>query len=539
VSKQLLFEDHARAKMLRGVDKLADAVAITMGPTGRNVIIDKSFGGPTVTKDGVTVSKEVELEDRFENMGAKLVNEVASKTSDIAGDGTTTATVLARAVFKEGIRNVVAGSNPTAIRRGIERAVGAAEEKLLSMAKPVSSKEEIANVGAISANNDMAIGEELANALEKVGKDGVITVEEGKTRETTVEFVDGMQFDKGYISPYFINRPSEMICTLEDALILIHEKKISNLRELVPILEKVSQTGKPLLIIAEDIEGEALTTLVVNKLRGVLNICAVKAPGFGDRRKAMLGDIGVLTGGMMISEDLGIKLENLTLEHLGKAKTISVDKDSTTIIQGAGDTKDTQKRIQQIRRQIEGTDSEYDREKLQERLAKLTGGVAVISVGAETEAEMKQKKARVEDALHATRAAVEEGILPGGGVALLRCQEAVSASRSGAKGDEKVGVDIIGRVLSAPLKQIADNGGKDGSVIVDEVNQKSNNIGYNANADEYVDMYKAGVIDPVKVVRTALANAASIAGLMLTTEALVTNLEDEDKDKQRVEGSVR
>ena len=539
MSKQLLFEDHARAKMLRGVDKLADAVAITMGPTGRNVIIDKSFGGPTVTKDGVTVSKEVELEDRFENMGAKLVNEVASKTSDIAGDGTTTATVLARAVFKEGIRNVVAGSNPTAIRRGIERAVGAAEEKLLSMAKPVSSKEEIANVGAISANNDMAIGEELANALEKVGKDGVITVEEGKTRETTVEFVDGMQFDKGYISPYFINRPSEMICTLEDALILIHEKKISNLRELVPILEKVSQTGKPLLIIAEDIEGEALTTLVVNKLRGVLNICAVKAPGFGDRRKAMLGDIGVLTGGMMISEDLGIKLENLTLEHLGKAKTISVDKDSTTIIQGAGDTKDTQKRIQQIRHQIEGTDSEYDREKLQERLAKLTGGVAVISVGAETEAVMKQKKARVEDALHATRAAVEEGILPGGGVALLRCQEAVSASRSGAKGDEKVGVDIIGRVLSAPLKQIADNGGKDGSVIVDEVNQKSNNIGYNANADEYVDMYKAGVIDPVKVVRTALANAASIAGLMLTTEALVTNLEDEDKDKQRVEGSVR
>ena len=381
MSKQLLFEDHARAKMLRGVDKLADAVAITMGPTGRNVIIDKSFGGPTVTKDGVTVSKEVELEDRFENMGAKLVNEVASKTSDIAGDGTTTATVLARAVFKEGIRNVVAGSNPTAIRRGIERAVGAAEEKLLSMAKPVSSKEEIANVGAISANNDMAIGEELANALEKVGKDGVITVEEGKTRETTVEFVDGMQFDKGYISPYFINRPSEMICTLEDALILIHEKKISNLRELVPILEKVSQTGKPLLIIAEDIEGEALTTLVVNKLRGVLNICAVKAPGFGDRRKAMLGDIGVLTGGMMISEDLGIKLENLTLEHLGKAKTISVDKDSTTIVQGAGDTKDTQKRIQQIRHQIEGTDSEYDREKLQERLAKLTGGVAVHALG--------------------------------------------------------------------------------------------------------------------------------------------------------------
>jgi len=539
VAKQLLFEDHARAKMLRGVDKLADAVAITMGPTGRNVIIDKSFGGPTVTKDGVTVSKEVELEDRFENMGAKLVNEVASKTSDVAGDGTTTATILARAIFREGIRNVVAGSNPTAIRRGIERAVSAAEEKLISMAKAVSSKEEIAQVGAISANNDMAIGEELANALEKVGKDGVITVEEGKTRETTVEFVDGMQFDKGYISPYFINRPAEMICTLDDTLILIHEKKISNLRELVPILEKVSQTGQPLLIIAEDIDGEALTALVVNKLRGVLNICAVKAPGFGDRRKAMLGDIGVITGGTMISEDLGIKLENLTLEHLGKAKTVSIDKDTTTIIRGAGDNKDAQKRVQQIRNQIEGTDSEYDREKLQERLAKLTGGVAVLSVGAETEAEMKQKKARVEDALHATRAAVEEGILPGGGIALLRCQEAVASARSGAKGDEKIGVDIISRVLSAPLKQIADNGGKDGSVVADEVNQKSNNIGYNANTGEYVDMYKAGVIDPVKVVRTALANAASIAGLMLTTEALVTNFDDDDKDKQRVEGSVR
>jgi len=539
VSKQLLFEDHARAKMLQGVDKLADAVAITMGPTGRNVIIDKSFGGPTVTKDGVTVSKEVELEDRFENMGAKLVNEVASKTSDVAGDGTTTATVLARAIFREGIRNVVAGSNPTAIRRGIERAVAVATGKLVAMARPVSSKEEIANVGAISANNDMAIGEELASALEKVGKDGVITVEEGKTRETTVEFVDGMQFDKGYVSPYFINRPSEMICSLDDALLLIHEKKISNLRDLVPILEKVSQTGKPLLIIAEDIEGDALTTLVVNKLRGVLNICAVKAPGFGDRRKALLGDIAVLTNGMMISEDLGIKLEKLTLEHLGKAKTVSVDKDTTTIIQGAGETKDVQKRIQQIRNQIEETDSEYDREKLQERLAKLAGGVAVISVGAETELEMKQKKARVEDALHATRAAVEEGILPGGGVALLRCHEAVAAARSGAKGDEKIGIDIILKVLSAPLKQIADNGGEDGSVVADEVNQKSTNIGYNANTGEYVDMYKVGVIDPVKVVRTALANAASIAGLMLTTEALVTNLEDEDKDKHRVEGSVR
>ena len=539
MAKQLLFDDHARAKMLRGVDKLADAVAITMGPTGRNVIIDKSFGGPTVTKDGVTVSKEVELEDRFENMGAKLVNEVASKTSDVAGDGTTTATVLARAIFKEGLRNVVAGSNPTALRRGIDRAVAAAEEKLISMAKKVTSKEEIAQVGAISANNDMAIGEELANALEKVGQDGVITVEEGKTRETTVEFVDGMQFDKGYISPYFINRPSEMVCALDNPLLLIHEKKISNLRDLVPVLEKVSQTGSPLLIIAEDIEGDALTALVVNKLRGVLNICAVKAPGFGDRRKAMLSDLAVLTGGTLISEDLGIKLENLTLDQLGKAKTVSIDKDSTTIINDEN-TKEVQKRIQQIRNQIDDTDSEYDREKLQERLAKLAGGVAVMSVGAETEADMKQKKARVEDALHATRAAVEEGILPGGGVALLRCQEAVAQSRSGAKGDEKVGVDIILKVLPAPLQQIVDNGGKDGSVVVDELNQKKSvNVGYNANTGEYVDMYKAGVIDPVKVVRTALANAASIAGLMLTTEALVTNFEDEDKDKQRVEGSVR
>ena len=539
MAKQLLFEDHARAKMMQGVDKLADAVAITMGPTGRNVIIDKSFGGPTVTKDGVTVSKEVELEDRFENMGAKLVNEVASKTSDVAGDGTTTATVLARAIFREGFRNVVAGSNPTAIRRGIDRAVSVAEETLLDMAKPVSSKEEIAHVGAISANNDMTIGEELANALEKVGKDGVITVEEGKTRETTVEFVDGMQFDKGYISPYFINRPAEMECVLEDALLLIHEKKISNLRELVPILESVSQAGKPLLVIAEDVEGDALTTLVVNKLRGVLNICAVKAPGFGDRRKAMLGDIATLTGGTLISEDLGIKLENLTLDHLGNAKKLTADKDCTTIVQGAGSTDDIQKRIQQIRNQIEDTDSEYDQEKLQERLAKLTGGVAVISVGAETEAEMKQKKARVEDALHATRAAVEEGILPGGGVPLMRCQEAVAGARSAAKGDEKIGVDIISAALSAPLKQIADKCGVDGSVVVDDITDKPKNTGYDANTGTYVDMYKMGIIDPVKVVRSALANAASIAGLMLTTEALVTNLEDEDKNKQRVEGSVR
>ena len=538
-AKQLLFEDHARQKMLKGVNKLADAVAVTMGPTGRNVIIDKSFGGPTVTKDGVTVSKEVELEDRFENMGAKLVNEVASKTSDLAGDGTTTATVLAREIFREGIRNIVAGSNPSAIRRGIEKAVNAAVDYLIDMAKPVASRDDVTNVGAISANNDREIGELLADALEKVGKDGVITVEEGKTAETQLELVEGMQFDKGFISPYFINKPAEMICELEDVQILIFEKKISNLRDLVPILEKVSQGGKPLLIIAEDVDGEALTALVVNKLRGVLNVCAVKAPGFGDRRKAMLGDIATLTGGTLISEDLGIQLESLTLEHLGRAKKITVDKNETTIVQGAGKTADIQQRISQLKNQIEATDSDYDKEKLQERLAKLTGGVAIISVGADTEADMKQKKARVEDALHATRAAVEEGILPGGGVALLRCQEALEKARGSAKGDEKIGVNIILNAVTSPLKQIADNCGIDGSVVVDEVQQKAKNQGYNANTGQYVDMLKAGVIDPVKVVRTALSNAASIAGLLLTTEAMVTNLEQEDKDKTRIEGSIR
>jgi chaperonin GroEL len=538
MAKQLLFDDNARAKMLKGVEKLADAVAVTMGPTGRNVIIDKSFGGPTVTKDGVTVSKEIELEDKFENMGAKLVNEVASKTSDIAGDGTTTATVLARAIFKEGLRNVAAGSNPTAVRRGIEMAVEAAIGQLHDMAKPVSSKDEIAQVGSISANNDPSIGNLLADAMEKVGKDGVITVEEGKGTETTLELVEGMQFDKGYISPYFINRPAEMDCQLEDAYILIHEKKVSNLRELIPILEQVSQTGKPLLIIAEDVEGEALTALVVNKLRGVLNICAVKAPGFGDRRKAMLGDIATLTGGTLISEDLGIKLESLTVQHLGRAKQITVDKNDTTIVQGAGNTKDIQARIQQIRNQLDATESEYDKEKFQERLAKLTGGVAIISVGAGTESDMKQKKARVEDALHATRAAVEEGILPGGGVALLRCKESVEKAKSKAKGDEKIGVDIILHVLDAPLKQIADNCGIDGSVVADEVSQKPTNTGYDANKGAYVDMLKAGIIDPLKVVRSALANAASISGLMLTTEALVTNIDKEEK-RPRAEGSVR
>jgi chaperonin GroEL len=537
VAKQLLFDDVARARMLKGVEKLADAVAITMGPTGRNVIIDKSFGGPTVTKDGVTVSKEIELEDRFENMGAKLVNEVASKTSDIAGDGTTTATVLARAIFKEGIRNIAAGSNPMAIRRGIDKAVDAAVEHLRSMARPVSSKAEIAQVGSISANSDKFIGDLLADAMEKVGKDGVITVEEGKSTETTLELVEGMQFDKGYLSPYFINRPAEMDCVLNDALILIHEKKISNLRELVPILEKTSASGKPLLIIAEDVDGEALTALVVNKLRGVLNICAVKAPGFGDRRKAMLGDIAVLTGGTLISDDLGMKLETLELEHLGRAKQITVDKNDTTIVQGGGKQADIQARIQQIRNQLDATESEYDKEKFHERLAKMTGGVAIISVGANSEADMKQKKARVEDALHATRAAVEEGILPGGGLALLRCMDAVEKVRGSTQ--EKIGVEIILHVLSAPMKQIADNSGIDGSVVADEVLSKPTNVGYDANAGEYVDMFKAGIIDPLKVVRSALSNAASIAGLMLTTEALVTNLDKDDKEKNRVEGSVR
>jgi chaperonin GroEL len=534
-----MFDDPARAKMLQGVDKLADAVAVTMGPTGRNVIINKSFGGPTVTKDGVTVSKEIELEDPFENMGAKLVHEVADKTSSLAGDGTTTATVLARAILKEGTRNIVAGSNPTAVRRGIEKAVEAVVARLDKMSKKVSSKEEIAQVGAISANNDRMIGDLLANAMEKVGKDGVITVEEGKTTETTLEFVEGMQFDKGYLSPYFINQPASMECVLDDALILIHEKKISSLRDLLPVLEQVSQKAKPLLIIAEDVEGEALAALVVNKLRGVLNVCAVKAPGFGDRRKALLGDIATLTGGTLISEDLGIKLENITLNELGRAKKISIDKESTTVVQGAGKTADVQKRIEQIRKGIESTTSDYDREKLQERLAKLTGGVAIISVGAGTEADMKQKKARVEDALHATRAAVEEGILPGGGVALLRAKSAVEDARSSAKGDEKIGVNIILHVLDTPLRQIAGNCGLSGSVVADEVSQQKENVGYDANAAEYVDMYKAGIIDPTKVVKTALQNAASIAGLMLTTTALVTNFDPKEDAKRAVAGSIR
>jgi chaperonin GroEL len=540
VAKQLLFSDAARRKILEGVDILAHAVGTTLGPTGRNVILSKSFGGPTVTKDGVTVSKEIELADPFENMGAKLVNVVASKTSDIAGDGTTTATILARAIYREGLKNITSGANPTAVRRGIEKAVEAAVEELTKLSRPVSKKEEIAQVGAISANNDPEIGKMLADAVERVGRDGVITVEEGKTATTTLEFVEGMQFDKGYLSPYFVTNPSTMEVVFEDAQILLHEKKISNLREMVPLLEKVAQSGKPLLIIAEDIEGEALATLVVNKLRGVLNICAVKAPGFGDRRKAMLGDMAVVTGGTVISEDLGLKLENLQLSQLGKVKQVKINKDSTTLIQGAGKKADIQRRIDQLRRQIEETESEYDKEKFQERLAKLSGGVALIRVGAPTEADMKQTKARIEDALHATRAAAEEGIVAGGGVALLRVAPAVQKLHDTLTGDEKVGVAIILRSLEEPIRHIAANSGHDGGVIADEVKSREGSIGFDANSGEFVDMFKAGIVDPTKVTRSALQNAASISALMLTTEAMITNIKDDEKDSSpRIEGAVR
>jgi chaperonin GroEL len=540
VPKQLLFSDAARRKILEGVDILAHAVGTTLGPTGRNVILSKSFGGPTVTKDGVTVSKEIELADPFENMGAKLVNVVASKTSDVAGDGTTTATILARAIYREGLKNITSGANPTAVRRGIEKAVETAVAELVKISRPVSKKEEIAQVGSISANNDPEIGNMLADAVERVGRDGVITVEEGKTAATVLEFVEGMQFDKGYLSPYFVTSPTTMEVIFEDALILLHEKKISSLREMVPLLEKVAQSGKPLLIIAEDVEGEALATLVVNKLRGVLNICAVKAPGFGDRRKAMLGDIAVVTGGTVISEDLGLKLENLTLAQLGKAKQIKVNKDSTTLIQGAGKKADIQRRVDQLRRQIQETESEYDKEKFQERLAKLSGGVALIRVGAPTEADMKQTKARIEDALHATRAAAEEGIVAGGGVALLRVAPAVQKLYDTLAGDEKIGAAIILRSLEEPIRHIAANSGHDGGVIADEVKSQEGSVGFNANTGEFVDMFKAGIVDPTKVTRSALQNASSISGLMLTTEAMITNIKDDEKESAaRIEGSVR
>ena len=536
--KQLLFDDRARLKLQRGVKQLADVVAVTMGPTGRNVIIDKNFGNPLVTKDGVTVSKEVELDDPYENMGAKLVNEVATKTSDIAGDGTTTATVLARAIYDEGLRSVSMGANPMVVRRGIEKAVEAAIAHLKSMVKPVTSKAEIAQVGAISANNDKAIGDLIADSMERVGRDGVITVEEGKGNSTTLSFAEGMQFDKGYISPYFVTSPADMKVILEDCYILMFEKKISSLRELLPLLEQVAQSGKPLLVVAEDVDGEALTALVVNKLRGVLQIAAVKAPGFGDRRKTMLGDMAVLTGGTLISEDLGITLESVELKQLGKAKKVEITKDNCTIIEGAGDPKQIKARIDQVRTQIEGTKSEYDREKFQERLAKMTGGVAIISVGAATETEMKQTKARMEDALHATRASVEEGILPGGGVALLRCINEIRKVK--AKGDEQIGIEIVCRALESPIRQIVQNCGVDGSVVADEVLQKDTNIGYNANTGEYVDMFKAGIIDPAKVVISALSNAASIAALMLTTQVCVTRTDDlEGGKKAKIEGAVR
>jgi chaperonin GroEL len=527
-AKQLQFDEAARHTLLRGVEKLARAVKATLGPSGRNVILDKKFGSPTITKDGVTVAKEIELEDPYENMGAQLVREVASKTSDVAGDGTTTATVLAESIYREGLRNVTAGANPTSLQRGIMKAVEAITEELKKISKKVSDRTEIAQVATVSANWDKTIGEIIADAMDKVGKDGTITVEEAKSIETTLDVVEGMQFDKGYLSPYFVTNAEEMEAALENPYILIYEKKISSLKDMLPLLEKVAKAGRPLLIIAEDVEGEALATLVVNKLRGTLQVCAVKAPGFGDRRKAMLEDIAVLTGGKMISEDLGIKLENIKLEDLGKAKRVTIDKENTTIVEGSGKGADIQGRVAQIRRQIEETTSDYDKEKLQERLAKLAGGVAVINVGAATETEMKEKKARVEDALHATRAAVEEGIVAGGGVALIRAQKALEGMR-GLDADEKVGVQIVRRAIEEPLRQLADNAGAEGALIVEEVKKRKGNEGYDVAKGEYVDLVKAGIVDPTKVTRSALQNAASIAGLLLTTEALITEIPEKEK----------
>jgi len=527
-AKQLQFDENARHTLLRGIEKLAKAVKATLGPSGRNVILDKKFGSPTITKDGVTVAKEIELEDPYENMGAQLVREVASKTSDVAGDGTTTATILAESIYREGLRNVTAGANPTSLQRGIMKGVDAIVEELKKLSKKVSDRTEIAQVATVSANWDKTIGEIIADAMDKVGKDGTITVEEAKSIETTLEVVEGMQFDKGYLSPYFVTNAEAMEAVLESAYILIYEKKISSLKDLLPLLEKVAKAGRPLLIIAEDVEGEALATLVVNKLRGTLQVCAVKAPGFGDRRKAMLEDIAVLTGGRLISEDLGIKLENIKLEDLGRAKRITIDKENTTIVEGEGKKADIQGRVAQIRRQIEETTSDYDREKLQERLAKLAGGVAVINVGAATETEMKEKKARVEDALHATRAAVEEGIVPGGGVAFLRTQKALDNIKD-LEPDEKVGVAIVRRAVEEPTRQLADNAGREGALVVEEVKKRKGNEGYDVAADEYTDLVKAGIVDPTKVTRTALQNAASIAGLLLTTEALVTEIPEKEK----------
>ena len=528
-AKQLLFDEAARQAILRGVSKLSRAVVATLGPKGRNVVLDKKFGSPTVTKDGVTVAKEIELEDPYENMGAQMVREVASKTSDNAGDGTTTATVLAESIYREGLKYVTSGANPISIQRGINKAVEAAVGQLDKIAKKVKDKEEIKQVATVSANWDDTIGEIIADAMDKVGKDGTITVEEAKSIETTLDVVEGMQFDKGYLSPYFVTAADSMEAKLDDAYILIYEKKISSLKDMLPLLEKAARTSKPLLIIAEDVEGEALATLVVNKLRGTLNVCAVKAPGFGDRRKSMMEDIAVLTGGKCITEDLGIKLESVELADLGRAKSIVVDKENTTIVEGYGKSSEIQGRVNQIRRQIEETTSDYDREKLQERLAKLAGGVAVINVGAATESEMKEKKARVEDALHATRAAVEEGIVPGGGVALIRCIAAIDTVK-GANDDERIGVDIIKRAVESPLRSLAHNAGVEGSVIVEAVKKSKGNEGYNVATGEYEDLVKAGVVDPKKVTRSALQNAASIAGLLLTTECLITEI-PEKKEK--------
>jgi chaperonin GroEL len=527
-SKQLIFDEQARQALLKGVQKLSRAVVATLGPKGRNVVIDKKFGSPTITKDGVTVAKEIELEDPYENMGAQMVREVASKTSDAAGDGTTTATVLAEAIYREGLKYVTSGASPINIQRGINKAVAAAVEHLAKISKKVKDKEEIKQVATVSANWDTTIGEIIADAMDKVGKDGTITVEEAKSIETTLDVVEGMQFDKGYSSPYFVTNAETMEAKLEDAYVLNYEKKISSLKDLLPILEKVAKTSKPLLIIAEEVEGEALATLVVNKLRGTINVCAVKAPGFGDRRKSMMEDIAVLTGGKCITEDLGIKLESIGLEDLGRAKSIVVDKENTTIVEGYGKSSEIQGRVNQIRRQIEETTSDYDREKLQERLAKLAGGVAVINVGAATETEMKEKKARVEDALHATRAAVEEGIVAGGGVALIRCIAAIEVVK-GDNDDEKIGVDIIRRAVEGPLRSLAANAGVEGSLIVQEVKKRKGNEGYNVATGEYEDLVKAGVVDPKKVTRSALQNAASIAGLLLTTECLITDAPEKEK----------
>jgi chaperonin GroEL len=527
MAKQLLFQDEARRKILSGVEQLARAVKVTLGPKGRNVILDKKFGSPTITKDGVTVAKEIELEDSYENVGAQMVKEVAEKTSDIAGDGTTTATVLAEAIYREGLKNVTAGANPMALKRGIEKAVDKVVEELKKLSTPIKDKKEVAQVASIAANCDNTIGDLIAEAMDKVGKDGVITVEEAKSTATTLEVVEGMQFDQGYLSPYFVSDAERMECVLEEPYILIYEKKISSLKDILPLLEKIARTGKPLLIIAEEVEGEALATLVVNKIRGTLVACAVKAPGYGDRRKSMLEDIAVLTGGKALTEDLGIKLENVDIEDLGKAKRIKIDKENTTIVEGVGKTQAINGRIAQIKKQVEETDSDYDKEKLQERLAKLAGGVAVINVGAATETEMKEKKARVEDALHATRAAVEEGIIPGGGVGLVRSIPILDKMK--LEGDEKIGADIVKRSLEEPIRQLAQNAGLEGSVVVQRVKQEKTNVGYDVNQDAYVDMIDAGVIDPTKVTRSALQNAASVAALLLMTEAIVTDKPEKEE----------